>query len=320
MRHIPITAQKGLTLVELMVAITIGMIILLAMSIIYSNNSATRYEIERNSRQLENGRYALQVLTDDIRLAGFLGEYYTTTPPASLPANPCSTALADIQASFALHLQGYDDDNGGLACLSDYKADSDVIVVRRAATCTSANPAAAGCDAVSAGLPYIQVSGCSTDASAFGLAVDTTTLTLTKIDCTTVASQRRFLTHIYYIANNNLPGDGIPTLKRWELGGTNNPVPLVAGIENLQFEYGVDSDNNGAPNSYTSDPASVGNWYNVTTVAISLLSRNDSISPGYTDSKTYKLLNHPDLTFGDAYKRHVYSSTVILDNPAGRRQ
>lgn len=315
--------QYGLTLVELMIAVTLGLILLLGLATIYERNSVTRNELERSSRQLENGRYALQLLSSDIKLAGYLGEFYATTAPASLPANPCSNTLADLQSAFPLHVQGYDNGSGSLPCISDYKG-GDVIVVRRVSTCSAANPADTGCEAITSGLPYFQVSGCSTDATpTFRLDTNIDNLILKKIGCTNTASQRRLLTHIYYVANNNLGSDGIPTLKRWELGSASNPVPLVEGIENLQFEYGIDSDGDGAPNSYSSSPATVGNWFNVVAVKIHLLSRNETQSLGYVDNKFYMLgdtrIPASD-TFGDAYRRHAYSTTIVLENPAGRRQ
>lgn len=323
--------QDGLTLVELMVAIALGIIVLLAVTTIFANNSSTRHEIERSSRQLENGRYALQLLASDIRLAGYLGEFYSTAAPAALPANPCSTALADIQAAFQLHVQGYDNGNNSLSCLPDYKAGTDVIVVRRGATCSSANPTETGCGAMVAGAPYLQVSGCRSqggalqlppgcpsDPAGYVLDTDTANFTLHRVGSSSLASVRRFLTHIYYVANNNVAGDGIPTLKRWELSGANNPVPLVEGIESIQFEYGIDSDGNGTPNSYGL-PATVADWYNVVTVGINVLSRNETPSAGYKDTKTYMLGTTSVTAFNDAYRRHVFSTTVVLENPVGRR-
>ena len=74
-------------------------------------------------------------------------------------------------------------------------------------------------------------------------------------------SSYQFRTHIYFIANNDKPGDGIPTLKRAELGpGAFTIVPLVEGVENLQLEYGLDTavPTTGTPAVYTADP----NTYN----------------------------------------------------------
>jgi type IV pilus assembly protein PilW len=104
-------------------------------------------------------------------------------------------------------------------------------------------------------------------------------------DCATVASLRAYVMHIYFVANNNEPGDGIPTLKRAELdaSGGFSVVPLVEGIENLQFEYGLDTNGDSKPDDVSADPGTyagcaadpcyIKNWLDVMTVKIHLISR-----------------------------------------------
>src|SRR4029077_8957654 len=91
-------------------------------------------------------------------------------------------------------------------------------------------------------------------------------LNLHQKDCATAALIYQFRTHIYFVANNDKPGDGIPTLKRAELGpGAFSIVPLVEGVENLQLEYGLDTavPTTGSPAAYTAAPSS----YNGSTAA-----------------------------------------------------
>ena len=63
--------QAGISLVELMVSITLGLMILSGVLVVFVNTSAARNEVEKTSRQIENGRYASEVLSEDLRLAGF---------------------------------------------------------------------------------------------------------------------------------------------------------------------------------------------------------------------------------------------------------
>jgi type IV pilus assembly protein PilW len=349
-----IARNAGFSLAELMIAITVGMLITAGLAVVFSSNIQARGEVERANRQIENGRYAMQLLTEDIRLAGFLGELDPTSmvTPAAKP-DPCATAVADLRAAMPIHVQGYDEASSIPSCLSDVRDATDILVVRRASSCIAG---AADCDATSAGIPYFQASLCYPVAGTaelasgnintyFGLDTDTTALTLRKKNCTTLAALRRYLTHIYFIANNNTTGDGIPTLKRAELdtnGGSAafKIVPLVEGIENLQVEYGIDTDaigsvNAGSPNAYTSNPdaysacaapACVEHWRSVVAVKVHLLARNTEKSVGHTDTKTYSLGLLADGTaksvgpFNDRYKRHVYQSSMRLSNPAGRRE
>ncbi|HEY0569143.1 MAG TPA: PilW family protein, partial [Xanthobacteraceae bacterium] len=233
------------------------------------------------------------------------------------------------------------DGGAPLACLSDVKANTDVVVVRRVSTCISGT---AACPAV-AGAPYFQASLCNS-ATQLGSASVTdqyrldsnaASLDRQKRDCATLAVSRQYLTRVYFIAQNSEPGDGIPTLKRAEIGagGVFAIVPLAEGIEDLQLEHGIDTDNDGMPNVLTADPTSyagcvgaacVTNWSNVVSVKVNILARSTTPSNGFTDTKSYVLGLQANGTantvgpFNNPYRRHVFQSEVRLNNPAGRRE
>lgn len=80
------TQQLGLTLVELMVAMTLGLLVLLAVSSIYIGSRQTFRMQEDNARLQETGRYALEVMGRSIRQAGFW----------NMPINPVATATAFV--------------------------------------------------------------------------------------------------------------------------------------------------------------------------------------------------------------------------------
>jgi type IV pilus assembly protein PilW len=319
-------SDRGFSLIELMVSVALGLIILTALFIIFVGNIRSRGEIEKASQQIENGRYAIQLLTDDLRLAGFFAEFDPSlmASPGALP-DVCATAISDLKSSFTLHVQGVDNGAATPSCVDDLKADTDIVVVRRASTCAAGT---AGCEEV-AGAPHFQSSLCSNANELehptyldhhFKLSATTADLTLKKRDCTAVAAYYRYRTHVYFIANNNESGDGIPTLKRAELGGNGfSVVPLVEGIEDLQIEYGLDKPTvDGAPDSYAAAPASIDDWRSVVSVKIGLLARNTEKTQGYTDPKTYTLLSNAATSYADGYKRHAFQSTVRLNNPSGR--
>jgi type IV pilus assembly protein PilW len=346
------TRARGYTIIELMVAITIGLIILAALVSLFAGNSRERGEIERANQQTENGRYALQIIGDDLRDAGYLASFNPGTVagpnpqltiPATLP-NACAIDVPTLNSALALAIQGYDNGVNAPACVAaDLRPGTDILVVRRASTCAVG---AAGCDPQVAGDVYLQPSGCAAEFTAgtyYVLDSNAANFNLRQKDCFTAALIYQFRTHVYFVANNDKPGDGIPTLKRAELGvnalGNRafNIVPLVEGVENLQLEYGLDTaaPTTGSPAVYTADPTSyngcvpgpctvVSNWRNTVTAKINVLTRNLTPAQGYTDSKTYAL----GLTaagavntvgpFNDGYKRHVYYSVARLNNPAGR--
>jgi type IV pilus assembly protein PilW len=336
------TRQFGYTIIELMIAITISLIILASLVAIFANNSRTRVEIERANQQTENGRYALQLIVDDLHNAGYLAEFNPGPLPGPVAKpDPCDATVAGLNNALPMAVQGYDKGANAPTCLNDVRPGTDILVVRHASTCAVGS---AGCDANLLGNPYFQASGCNNSAElasgniATSYVLDTNPASFTKHQnlCVLSAPQYRYLTYIYFVANDDKPGDGIPTLMRAELGaGVFTIVPLVEGVENLQIEYGLDtsSPTAGSPAVYTADPdsyngctpaACVGYWRNTVAVKINVLTRNTTTTQGYVDSKTYTLGLKFDGSvntvgpFNDGYKRHAYESVVTLNNPAGR--
>ena len=61
----------GTSLVELMVALAIGAIILAALAAVFFASSLSRRETDRGARQIENGRYAIQLLASELKLSGY---------------------------------------------------------------------------------------------------------------------------------------------------------------------------------------------------------------------------------------------------------
>src|SRR5256885_16506347 len=134
------TRPRGYSIIELMVAITISLIVLAALVGLFAGNSRERGEIERANQQTENGRYALQILGDDLRDAGYLASFNPGTVaypnpqltiPAALP-NACATDVPTLNSAVALAIQGYDNGANAPACVADLRAGTDILVVRRA--------------------------------------------------------------------------------------------------------------------------------------------------------------------------------------------
>jgi len=93
--------QGGISIVEMMVAMTIGLILLAGMVTYFVNASNNQRELQRSSQQIENGRYALDTLIQDIHLAGFYGPYIGYATPAALP-DSCDTSVAAMKAALGL--------------------------------------------------------------------------------------------------------------------------------------------------------------------------------------------------------------------------
>lgn len=342
---------RGFSLVELMVAIAIGLLILAALTTIFAGSSKTSSEIERASEQTDNGAYALQVLSDELRNAGYLGEFNGRL--LAIPANkpdPCVTDLAGLNSALPVAIQGYDQGAGAPSCLADVKANTDILVIRRTSVCAVGDT---GCDPQVSGLPYFQASTCNSTSELgspsvsnyFALDTDTSHLNLHTKSCLSgeLAPLRQYRVKIYFIANNDKSGDGIPTLKVAELAMSGGALgwsiaPIVEGVENMQLEYGLDAPlaRTGNPVAFAADPDSYASctssstptctayWANTVALRIHLLVRALTPSPGFTSAKTYAMgLDGAGnaLTLGpytDSFKRHVFESQVRINNVAAR--
>ena len=89
--------QHGLTLLELLVAITLGLAVVTGTIQIYLGTSQTYRVQEAQSRIQENGRFALERLNREIRMAGLGG------PSTSTPLQAITKGTADaIEISYTI--------------------------------------------------------------------------------------------------------------------------------------------------------------------------------------------------------------------------
>jgi type IV pilus assembly protein PilW len=153
-------AMRGFSLIELMISITIGLMILAALTAVFVNSSNANREMRNSSEQIENGRFAIELITEDVRHAGFYGRLSTLPAvPATAPdpcAAPTAGAVSDtVNAGLALPVQRVSSSSIPSGCntlltAANLAPNSDIIVVRRTSTtplkitCTNAATVAAG--------------------------------------------------------------------------------------------------------------------------------------------------------------------------------
>src|SRR5687767_7260454 len=80
---------RGFSLIELMTALTIGLLILAGLTSVFVNSSTAFSELRKTSEQIENGRFAIELLSSDLRHAGFYGEL-SKLPAAPATDDPCT--------------------------------------------------------------------------------------------------------------------------------------------------------------------------------------------------------------------------------------
>jgi type IV pilus assembly protein PilW len=331
--------SRGFTLVELMIALAIGMLMSFGLFRVFANSSETYQALSQTAQQIENGRYAIETIRDDLRLAGYYGEYAFAPVAGTVLPDPCELAnAATMRAAIAFYVQAYNNVAvSPLTCLNiaNIVPGTDILVVRRANTATTA------LGSLVANEIYLQANSDPSNTANPILAFGPTaaSFTLFKKDGFTPAEVRKYHVHIYFVSPCNVPsgsanctaaadgGRPIPTLKRMSiaLDGTGTLVrsvePIAEGIEALQVDYGVDTDGDGMPNgNFLAAPAAVSAWSDVMALQIHVLARTLETTIGAADTKTYVLGTAGGVTPGGRFRRHVFTSEVRLVNPAGRRE
>ncbi|OHC28479.1 MAG: pilus assembly protein PilW [Pseudomonadales bacterium RIFCSPLOWO2_12_59_9] len=249
--------QRGFGLIELMVAMAIGLFLTAGILAIYLNMSLSNAEMAKTNVQIENGRLAIQLLREDLVHAGFWNGFIPefddltlATAPSDYPTavpTPCFAYLSWSSSSRRIRLgvpvQLYRSlPSSCSTALPNKQANSDVLLVRHAQTCVAG---VGNCEVDTPGKLYFQTSQCEGEAR---YVLADSGFTLHKRDCVTAAEKRKFVNNIYYLRDYAVTaGDGIPTLMQssFDLMGGNLTqqvaVPMIEGVEAMRFELGVDN-------------------------------------------------------------------------------
>jgi Tfp pilus assembly protein PilW len=316
------TEQRGFTVVELMIAVTLSMILSVAIVTVFSDNSYSFKQDENLSRMQDDARHALREIAFDIRMAGHYADLHlpasvaadgalaigTDCGPAGNPNWMYQTVEAGTGNSMSIMAIDNATNAAVTAAHSCFVSDeilegTDVVVIKRVAGGNTAVPVAGDVYLKTNGVVGYLYNGPAPAAAPFAVSAP--------------SSDWAYRPSIYYIRQFAFEaGDNIPTLCRKSLRGAGPGMTtecIATGIENLQVEYGIDTSNDGHPNVYMGNP-SLAQLQDVVAARIFVLARTTEIDTRYTNNKTYSISNSPDLVPGDAFHRRVFSTSVSIQN------
>ncbi len=323
--------NAGFTLLEMMIAVTLGLLILASVSAVAINSARSSRANDRTSELQTNGRYALDVLRRDLQHAGQSG----LTPPSGLAAARASGYFAtdlsvsaitnDCATGFALTLEqpiwGNDNADPFLAtCIPTAKYSSGDVLAVRYADMNSA-PALVG---VAPTIPMV-ANDIYFRSTYYGgrLFQNGVTPTTALIVAGNPMQDQLLKSYVYYISPNS-PGttDGIPALARLSLTGGAMVEELVAsGIENMQIQYGVVDASGNTQYMNAGSVTAATSWPLVKSVRVWLLARNSTNERGeaYSNQTTYQMGNvsytpTSGSTGNSQFRRQLFSLTVQLRN------
>lgn len=293
--------ERGVTLIELMVALVIGTLLIAGAVTVYMQSRTTYRTTETVARIQEVGRYALNVIEPDVRLAGFWGmtnrpEAVENTVADSAITNNCAAGWIGNAANAVDAING----NGTagaytLNCTATSRAtQADVLIVRRAQS------------KIATALSGTQVQIQSNRMRA--VIFKGTTL---PAGFTAVASQTRdMVANVYYISE---PTTGKYSLRRRTLAGsTMVDEEVIPGVQDLQVQFGIDTTNDGTADRYDNpDTVAAGR---IVSARIWLLVVGDEREMGFRDDATYQYANESYSAFTDGRRRILLSKTIQIRN------
>lgn len=311
---------RGLSLVELLVALAIGVVLCFGAMNLLLHSKLSYLEAEELARLQENGRHALRYITYELAMAGHLAALLPATrvPPVE-SGSPCFDHLMQTQRA----LEHLDDVNtagepgaGGPGLPADcllagrHIPATDILLTRRSASA----PAAVGA-----------VPGGSVNADDLYLlaAPDYASYQLQRGGAGLQARGElwEYLPQVLFLRNySRSVGDGVPALCRKRLGRSANGMAptecLVEGVENLQLEFGIDDDGDQLPDRYEPAPDAA-QLQAAVAARIYLLLRSIHPLPGHRDERIYFLGSRQLAAAGDGHYRRLMQTTVLLRNQGG---
>lgn len=324
--------QKGIGLVEIMVALVVGLVLMGGVFQIFQSARMTYRVTEALARVQENGRFAMMFLSHDLRMAGYSG--CSRDIPLKSTLNDSGNYIYDFQTYLIGHIDKNKNGNWLPALpagISDAVNGTDIITVR-AAESSAAKILPPYMNQLSAALhieegsglsagdivlvsdcqmgTVFQISGGNPDVS--GAVVHNTGNSVVPGNSTKDlgktykgdAELMRIKTTTYFLRKN---AAGEPAL--WRRIGSNSAEKLVEGVDDMTVSYGVDTGADGSADAYrTADQ--VASWEDVVSVQLTLRvrSREDNIT-GEAETVSYD-----GQSITDQRLRQTFTSTIGIRN------
>lgn len=325
---------NGFSLIEFMIAISLGTLLVASVSAVYLSNKSTFLVQDSLSRLQENGRYANFLLGREVRMAGFQGcanqKQITVT---NLVKNVSSMLAYDKP------LQGFDGLSSSFSpslpanLTGKPLAGSDVLEIRMASNqgvqlsddMNQTDNQVSIYDRIPIGAgKAVMITNCSVgDIFMTGSGSNATTLTHTSADNTSDSLSMaypansqimQYLYYAFYVKNTgrvNSVGQPVLALVRLDING--NEDEIAEGVEQMRVSYGVDTNSDNTVDTYqTATQVNAGNnWNNVVSIQLNLLM---ATVENVSDKVQPYVFNGSTITPSDRKLRREWDTFITLRN------
>ena len=104
----PIHLRRGFSLVELLVAVALGMLLVIAMTYAYLSSKTAFSRQQQLSSIQQSVRVAFDYLSGDARMVGHMGCFSGQATPSTCSGTFCNPLSAsDLATNFAVGIEGY---------------------------------------------------------------------------------------------------------------------------------------------------------------------------------------------------------------------
>lgn len=330
--------QRGLSLIEIMIALLLGSLVVVAISQVFLASRQSARTLDALAARQENSRYATYLISRDLRMAGYRGclrDLGTVRNTLNSPDN--------FLWRFQRGVEGFRGTGAGWApalpaVITDAVDDSDVLVVR--GILDDGVPIRQSMPQQSADLKVTDALNPPPFANGDIVLIS---------DCGGAAI---FQITNYTVANGNIvhnagQGGGLPVPgnatqdlgRRYPVGAVLYPLATVTyyvavvdgqralvrrrgaaaadviaeGVEALRVQYGEDDDGDFAPEDWRAADAVI-DWTRVTAVRLSMLTASPDGAGGLRDERVFTLLGNDYGPYDDRRLRRVVDTTVSLRN------
>lgn len=322
---------RGFSLVELMVALTIGSILIAGAVFVYVQGRNSYAVNDSVARLQENARYALSVIEPDVRMSSFWGLNHDpeliaaralqTDPVAAIangvPANACGTNFA---VDLFNNVEG--SDNGY------------TFGIARTAACDP-RPVGSAAQPTADTLTIRRVSTTPSAVATNGQLQLWTTRTAGRLFSdgvppgvgAPVGQINNLIVNAYYVSQNSDGRPGIPSLRRKALVGattagvaepTFQDQEIVSGVEDLQVQFGIDPTGlTGVATQFVDPDAVLAVGTQVVAVRVWILVRSEAPEVGFVDGRAYTYGNRVGFAPADGFRRVLFSRTIQVRNSLG---
>jgi type IV pilus assembly protein PilW len=298
--------SHGFSLIELLVALTIGLVIVGAALSAYLGSAQTGKFSASESRMNEDAQAALDFIAQQLRMAG--SNPKRPTYPESAPSNPLTQTMALIGCEDTFTNIGAATAISALTCTTPSSSKPHSIAIAYEADTLNTTPS-------STGVP--------TDCVNTALAAATASITMPDLSTKSVTFYEAF--NRFYIST---PTSGKPSLYCKGNGTSSTAQALVENIEDLKFQYGTAPASGGdgtvagyiTADNLTKDATVVNlgtgalRWGRVTAVRVCVIVRSDSLIAMDEAAAPYLDCDGSSVTPSDKYLRRAYFTTVSLRN------